>query len=63
MILRECDTCEGRTDFDRRQWAEADGGRPVIRTEYTCTECGTTQIDSTEIDFTEFETDGLPDRT
>jgi len=37
MILRECDTCQRRTDHDRRQWAED----AVIYTEYTCTQCGT----------------------
>jgi len=45
MILRDCDTCEQRTDQDRRQIARTDSGQPVIRTEYTCTECGTVETD------------------
>ena len=40
MILRDCDTCERRTEQDREQWAED----AVIYTEYTCTQCGTIDI-------------------
>jgi 5-methylcytosine-specific restriction endonuclease McrA len=40
MILKQCDTCQIRTAHNRRQWAEEDE-RVTIRTEYTCTECGT----------------------
>jgi len=58
MILRDCDTCESRTVKKRRQLAKTDGGRPVIRTEYICTKCGTIEIHDQE-----FVTNGLPDRT
>ena len=58
MILRECDTCESRTVKKRRQLARTDGGRPVIRTEYTCMKCGTVEIYDQK-----FATDGLPDGT
>jgi RNase P subunit RPR2 len=51
MILRDCDTCERRTVQNRRQRAEGENGQPVIRTEYTCTECGTI-----ETNLQEFET-------
>lgn len=51
MILRDCDTCQRRTDHDRRQWAEPEDGRVVVRTEYTCTACGTVNIN-----YQEFET-------
>ncbi|MCS3667386.1 hypothetical protein GGP77_001615 [Salinibacter ruber] len=44
MILRDCDTCQRRTDHDRRQWAKAEDGAVTIRTEYTCTACGTVNI-------------------
>jgi len=47
MILRECPTCQRRTDQDRRQWGEADP--PTVVTEYTCTECGVT--DTTRIKY------------
>ena len=51
-ILRKCNTCQRRTDHDRRQWAEPEDGRVVVRTEYTCPACGTI-----DIDYQEFETD------
>jgi len=50
MILRDCDTCERRTDQDRRQWAEANSGELIIQTEYTCTDCGTVTTKSQQFD-------------
>jgi hypothetical protein len=44
MILRECETCERRTDQDRRQRAETEDSAVTIRTEYACTECGSVEI-------------------
>lgn len=46
MIIRRCDTCEQPTDQDRRQWAESEDGCVTIRTEYTCTECGTIETNT-----------------
>lgn len=44
MILKKCDTCDARTDHDRRQWGEEEDSVVMIRTEYTCTECGAVSI-------------------
>jgi hypothetical protein len=60
MILRDCDTCHRRTDHDREQWAEADDG-VTIRTEYTCTRCGT--VDTKTQTFPTDEQQRLADRT
>jgi hypothetical protein len=60
MILRDCDTCYRRTDHDREQWAEADGD-VTIRTEYTCTRCGT--VDTKTQTFPTDERKRLADRT
>jgi hypothetical protein len=45
MILRDCDTCERRTDHSRRQRAETEDSAVTIRTEYVCTECGIVETD------------------
>jgi uncharacterized Zn finger protein len=50
MILRECDTCERRTVQNRRQRTEGENGQAVIRTEYTCTNCGTVTTKSQQFD-------------
>jgi uncharacterized protein with PIN domain len=40
MILKQCDTCKGRTVHLREQWAEEEE-HVTIRTDYICTRCGT----------------------
>lgn len=44
MIQKECDTYEDRTTHNRRQWADEEDSAVMIRTEYTCTECGAVSI-------------------
>lgn len=58
MILRDCNTCDRRTDHDRRQWAEPENMTVVIRTEYTCNRCGDVDIDFKYFPVHERETHG-----
>jgi len=45
MILRLCNTCQRRTDHDRRQWADAGSEAVTIKTEYACKMCGSVDLE------------------